>query len=232
MADPTLDPIPPTEVPSPGPSLRANRAFMLLWSAATVSVFGSFVTRIAIPFVAIETLAAGAIEVAILRVVELIAALLVGFVAGAWVDRLRRRKVMIVADVGRALLLGSIPVAAIGGWISLPQVFAVAALAAVLTTFFDVADKAYLPTIVARADLVRANGAIAATSRWKAPSATRRTACCSSKRRRTSSSSTCPPTNASRSSRRPRCRWTTRAKSSKRSRKYRSEAFCDWWRDR
>jgi len=164
MADPLLDPVPPTQLPSPGSSLRSNRAFMLLWSAATVSVFGSFVTRIAIPFVAIETLAAGAIEVAILRVIELVAALLVGFVAGAWVDRLRRRKVMIVADVGRALLLGSIPVAAIGGWLTLPQVFIVASLAAVFTTFFDVADKAYLPSIVARADLVRANGAIAATS--------------------------------------------------------------------
>jgi predicted MFS family arabinose efflux permease len=71
---------------------------------------------------------------------------------------------MIWADLGRALLLGSIPVAALGGWISLPQVFAVSAAAAVLTTFFDVADKAYLPTVVGRADLVRANGALAATS--------------------------------------------------------------------
>ena len=55
---------------------------------------------------------------------------------------------MIWADLGRAVLLGSIPVAALGGWLSLPQVFLVAALAAVLTTFFDVADKAYLPTVV------------------------------------------------------------------------------------
>jgi hypothetical protein len=69
-----------------------------------------------------------------------------------------------VADLGRAVLLGSIPLAAVGGWLTLPQVFVVASLAAVLTTFFDVADKAYLPTIVPRPDLVRANGAIAATS--------------------------------------------------------------------
>ena len=93
-----------------------------------------------------------------------VAALLVGFVAGAWVDRLRRRPVLIWADLGRAVLLGSIPVAAIGGWLTLPQVFVVSALAAVLTTFFDVADRAYLPTVVGRADLVRANGALAATS--------------------------------------------------------------------
>ena len=162
--DPLLDPVPPTHVELPSPGLRRNRAFMLLWSAATVSVFGSFVTRIALPFVAIETLGAGPLEIAALRAVDLVAALLVGFVAGAWVDRLRRRPVMIWADLGRAVLLGSIPVAAIGGWLTLAQVLLVSSLAAVLTTFFDVADKAYLPTIVSRAELVRANGALAATA--------------------------------------------------------------------
>ena len=163
-ADPRLDPQPPTHDALPSRSLRRNRAFMLVWSAATVSVFGSFVTRIALPFVAIETLRAGAIEIAVLRSLDLIAALLVGFVAGAWVDRLRRRPLLIWADACRALLLGSIPVAAIGGWLTLPQVFLVSSLAAVCTTFFDVADRAYLPTVVGRADLVRANGALAATS--------------------------------------------------------------------
>jgi MFS family permease len=162
--DPLLDPAPPAGASSPGASLRANPAFVALWSAATVSVFGSFVTRIALPFVAIEVLAAGPIAIAALRSLDLVAALVVGFVAGAWVDRLRRRPVMVTADLGRALLLGSIPMAAIGGWLTLPQVFLVSALAAVLTTFFDVADKAYLPTIVPRSELVRANGALAATS--------------------------------------------------------------------
>ncbi len=161
--DPLLDPVPPTRDVAPTPSLRRNRAFMLVWSAATVSVFGSYVTRIALPFVAILTLGAGPIEVAVLRSLELVAALVVGFVAGAWVDRLRRRPVMIWADIGRAVLLGSIPLAALGGLLALPQVFIVAAAAAVLTTFFDVADQAYLPTIVPRRDLVRANGALAAT---------------------------------------------------------------------
>lgn len=135
-----------------------------MWSAATVSVFGSFVTRMALPFVAILTLKAGPFDIAILRSLELISALLVGLVAGAWVDRLRRRPVMIWADLGRAALLGSIPAAAVLGVLSLPQVFAVAAAAAVLTTFFDIADRAYLPTIVDREDLVRANSALTATS--------------------------------------------------------------------
>ena len=163
-SDPLLDPVPPTRDVLPSPSLWRNGAFLRVWSAATISVFGSFVNRIALPFVAILTLGAGPIEVAVLRSLELVAALVVGLVAGAWVDRLRRRPVLIWADVGRAALLGSIPLAALGGWLTLPQVFLVAAAAAVLTTFFDVADRAYLPTIVPRTDLVRANGALAATS--------------------------------------------------------------------
>lgn len=118
----------------------------------------------ALPFVAILTLHADAIGVALVRSMDLIAGLAVGLVAGAWVDRLRRRPVMIWADLGRALILVSVPVAAIGGWLSMPQLLLVALSTAVLTTFFDVADRAYLPSIVPREDLVRANGAIAASS--------------------------------------------------------------------
>jgi len=72
--------------------------------------------------------------------------------------------VMIWTDLGRAVLLLTIPLAAVGGWLSLPQLLIVAFLVAVLTTFFDTADKAFLPTIVPRPDLVRANGALAASS--------------------------------------------------------------------
>jgi len=164
MADPLLDPIPPTSDQLPTPSLWRNGAFQRIWAAATVSIFGSLITRLALPFVAIITLNADALGVAMVRSMDLIAGLAVGLVAGAWVDRLRRRPVMIWADLGRAVLLASIPVAAIGGWLSLPQLLLVALLVAGLTTFFDVADRAFLPTIVPRPDLVRANGAIVASS--------------------------------------------------------------------
>ena len=143
--------------------LWRNHAFVRVWAAASISIFGSLITRFALPVIAILTLHAGPFEVALVRSIDLLSALLVGFVAGAWVDRLRRRPVLIWADLGRAVLLGSIPVSFILGTLALWQLIAVAALAAVLTTFFDAADNAYLPTIVERERLLEANSALAAS---------------------------------------------------------------------
>jgi len=144
-------------------TLWRNSAFVRVWGAATISIFGSLVTRMALPLAAILVLGAGAFEVAVLRSLELGATLLVGLVAGAWVDRLRRRPVLIWADLGRAALLGSVPVAFALGVLTFWQLLAVSGLAAVLTTFFDSADNAYLPTIVERERLVEANSALAAS---------------------------------------------------------------------
>jgi predicted MFS family arabinose efflux permease len=143
--------------------LWRNRAFVRIWTASTISIFGSLITRLALPLLAIIVLDAGAIEVAVLRSIDLAATLIVGLVAGAWVDRLLRRRVLIWADLGRAILLGSIPVAAVGGWLTFAQLLAVTFAAAVLTSFFDAADNAYLPTIVERERLVEANSALAAS---------------------------------------------------------------------
>jgi len=85
-------------------------------------------------------------------------------VAGAWVDRLRRRPVLIWTDAARAVLLLSIPAAFIADVLTLWQVFAVSALTAMLTAFFDAADTAYLPSIVAPRELVEANSALTASA--------------------------------------------------------------------
>ena len=143
--------------------LWRNPAFARVWSAATISIFGSLITRIALPLAAILVLGAGALEVALLRSLDLGATLVVGLVAGAWVDRLRRRPVLIWADLGRAALLASIPVAFALGVLTYWQLLTVSGLAAVLTTFFDSADNAYLPTIIERERLVDANAALAAS---------------------------------------------------------------------
>jgi len=149
--------------PGDAASLWRNGDFVRLWAASTVSFFGSFITRTALPLAAILVLSAGAAEVAALRGLELVAALGVGLAAGAWVDRLRRRPIMIGADLGRGLVLASIPAAALAGILGLPQLLAVTFLAAVLTTFFDVADRAYLPTIVQRSRLLAANSFLGAS---------------------------------------------------------------------
>ena len=151
-----------------GGALWRNRSFLAVWSASTISIFGSLITRTALPFAAILVLDAGPLEISAIRSAELVAGLIFGLVAGAWVDRLRRRPILIWADLGRAVLLASIPVAAIGGFltgaIGLWHLVFVAFAAAVLSTFADVADNAYLPTIVPRGRLVEANSALTATA--------------------------------------------------------------------
>jgi MFS family permease len=146
------------------PSLWRNGAFVRVFSASGVSYFGTFITRNALPLAAIITLNAGPLELSALRSVEFVAWLGVGLVAGVWVDRLRRRPVMIVADIGRALLLGSIPIAYVLGDLTLAQLLIVAFLAAVLSPFFNSASTAYLPTVVEQDRLVQANGALSAAS--------------------------------------------------------------------
>jgi MFS family permease len=153
----------PSPAPGAGDAWWRDRSFLAVWSASTISVFGSLITRTALPFAAILVLDAGPLEISAIRSAELIAALFVGLVAGAWVDRLRRRPIMIWADIGRALLLISIPVAYVAGLLGLAQLLIVAFAAAVLSTFFDVADNAYLPTVVSRERLVSANSALTAT---------------------------------------------------------------------
>jgi MFS family permease len=143
-------------------SLWRNRSFVALWSAGTVSIFGSLITRTALPFAAILVLNAGPLEISAIRGVEQLAALIFGLVAGAWVDRLRRRPIMIWADLGRAILLGSIPVAFLANALGMNQLVVVAFFAAVLSTIFDVAERSYLPTVVPREQLVSANSAITA----------------------------------------------------------------------
>ncbi|MFL6138645.1 MAG: MFS transporter [Frankiaceae bacterium] len=131
--------------------------FLRLWSADTISQAGTQVSMIAIPLLAVKTLDASTFQVGLLTAAETAAFLLVGLPAGAWVDRLRRRPVMVAADWGRAALLGSIPVASALGALTMLQLYVVALLAGVLTVFFDVSYQSYLPSLVGREHLVEGN---------------------------------------------------------------------------
>jgi MFS family permease len=131
--------------------------FVRLWSAETVSQFGTQFTQLALPLVAIDVLHVSAFQVAALTTVEFLPFLLVSLPAGVWVDRLRRRPILVVGDLSRALLLASVPVAYWTGHLAMAQLYVVGFLVGIATVFFDVAYQSYLPSIVERQQLIDGN---------------------------------------------------------------------------
>jgi MFS family permease len=147
-----------------GRSLLRHDDFRKLWLGQTVSELGSVVTRTAVPLAALLVLGAGPPELAFLVVAASGAVLLVGFVAGAWVDRLHRRPLLITSDAIRAVLLASIPVAYATGTLGMEQLYVVTFLEAALGALFDVAYPAYVPSLVGVDRVVDANGVLATSS--------------------------------------------------------------------
>jgi MFS family permease len=131
--------------------------FLKLWSAETVSQFGTQVSQLAIPLTAVIVLHASAFEVAALGTVEFLPFILFTLPAGVWVDRLPRRPILIAGDFGRAVLLGSIPIAYGAGELTLTQLYVVGFLVGVCTVFFDVAYQSYLPALVDRDRIIEGN---------------------------------------------------------------------------
>ena len=137
--------------------------FRRLWIGETVSQFGTFVSQLALPLVAILVLHASTFEVGLLATFEMLAFLVVGLPAGAWVDRMRFRWVLIVNDLIRAAALGSIPLAQLFGILTIGQLYVVAILTGLSTVFFDVAYQSYLPALVDREALVEGNSKLQAS---------------------------------------------------------------------
>ena len=131
--------------------------FRRLWIAYTVSMFGTEVSSLAIPLTAVLTLDAGPIGMGVLGAAASAPALLFGLVAGVWVDRLRRRRILIVADLARAVLLLSVPLAWASGFLSLAYLSLIAFLVGTFGVFFDVAHSSYLPSLVSPDELVDGN---------------------------------------------------------------------------
>jgi MFS family permease len=148
----------------PSGALWRHGDFLKLWTGQTVSEFGSQVTLLALPYAAAKLLRASAFAVALLLVFEQLPFLLFALPAGVWIDRVRRRPLLIAGDLGRALALASIPVAYAVGVLRIWQLFVVAFAAGVLTVFFDVAYQSYLPSLVGREHLVEANAKLQATA--------------------------------------------------------------------
>src|SRR5919202_45023 len=151
-----LPPKPAVLPVDPSPSIWRNHAFRLLWSGRTISLFGSEITTIALPLVASVTIGATPAQMAGLYGIRYLPNLLIGLLAGAWTDRLPRRPVLIIADIGRAALLLLIPLAAVAGVLRMELLYAISVLGGVLTMFADAADTAYLPALVSSEQLIQA----------------------------------------------------------------------------
>lgn len=139
------------------PTLWRNADFLKLWSGKTVSAFGSQISTTAISLAAILTLQASAAQLGLLGALASVPALLLGLPAGVWADRTRRRPVMIVTDLLRAAALATVPLAALLGVLGFAQLTLISVVVAALTVFFEVADNAFLPTVIAREQLVDGN---------------------------------------------------------------------------
>ncbi len=136
---------------------RDHPDFRRLWTAFTISELGSQVSMLAIPLIAVISMRASTFQAAALVAAGNAAFLLVGLPAGAWVDRIGRRPVMVTADVIRAVLIGSVPVAYAGGWLTIEWLAAVALGTGLAGVFFDLADLSLLPAIIGGDGLVAAN---------------------------------------------------------------------------
>ncbi|MFD0277415.1 MFS transporter [Kitasatospora sp. NPDC127111] len=153
-----------TAVPAnaaPAPDRDSDRspdpAYRLLLASTAVSKAGTAVGTLALPLTAVLALHSPAWQIGLLAALSTAAFLLIGLPAGAWVDRLRKRPVMIAADLARAALLGSVPVAWALQCLTFAQLCAVTLLTGAATVFFDLAALSHLPALVGRPGLTRAN---------------------------------------------------------------------------
>ncbi|WAL67413.1 MFS transporter [Amycolatopsis cynarae] len=138
-------------------SLLFHPDFRRLWAGDTAGQLGTYVGQTVIPLLAATVLAATPFEMGLLTATENAAFLLIGLPAGVWVDRMRRRPLMLRADFARAALLATVPLAWWAGVLTLAQLIVVALLVSAATVFFDVSYQSYLPSLVGRAQLVEGN---------------------------------------------------------------------------
>jgi len=151
-------------MPSRPPSLWRDLDFVKLWIGQTISEIGSRITIVALPLVAVLILNARPFQMGMLAGIGGFASLIFGLAAGLCVDRLRRRPILILTDLGRAAVLGSIPLSAMFGILRMQQIYAVVAVAGILTVLFDVAYQSYLPSLVERDQILEGNSKLSLSS--------------------------------------------------------------------
>jgi MFS family permease len=137
--------------------------FLKLWTGETVSVFGDMVGNSALAFTAVLVLHANALQIGLMATVHLVPDVFLGLVAGVWVDRLRKRPLMIIADVGRFASLLTIPIAYAFDVLTIGQLFVVSFSVGTFEILFDVSYQAYLPTLVEKDNILEGNSKMAAS---------------------------------------------------------------------
>ncbi|MGK5683187.1 MFS transporter [Actinoplanes sp. URMC 104] len=140
-----------------GARLAGHRDFRLFWAGQTTSKFGSAITAVALPLVAVGTLDASTLEVALLQAAVWLPWLLIGLPVGVWVDRLPRRPVMVTCNVAALLLFTSVPVAAWLDALTIGHLLTVALLAGAASVFFETAYQVYLPSLLGPDRLAEGN---------------------------------------------------------------------------
>ncbi|TXK04210.1 MFS transporter [Microbacterium mitrae] len=147
-----------------GGSLWRDRNFLTMWSGQALAQLGSQVAELAIPTLAVLLLSATELEVGYLNAAAVAAFLLVGLPAGAWVDRMRKRHVMIVADAVRTLALSALPLLWFFGDLQMWHMFVVAAVVGIANVFFDVSYQSLVPSLVPAKQIAEANGKLESTA--------------------------------------------------------------------
>src|ERR671934_1514899 len=148
---------------TPTGALWRHRDFVKLWTAQSISEFGSEVSRLAIPWIAAVVLHVSPFVFSLLGVLTFLPFIVFALPAGVWVDRLRRRRILIVGDSARAVLLTLIPVLWAVGALQIWHLLVLQFVIGIFTVFFDVAYQSYLPALIDRELLVEGNSKLQLT---------------------------------------------------------------------
>jgi MFS-type transporter involved in bile tolerance (Atg22 family) len=148
---------------APAGRIFTNRDFVRLWTGETISLIGTQVTQFAMPLVAVLTLRASAFDVGILNALRYLPVIVVALLAGVWLDRRRRRPVLIACSLANAVLIGLVPLASVTGLLSIGLLYLVTAATGTLSVVFDVGALSYVPFLVERRHLAESNSKLQAS---------------------------------------------------------------------
>src|SRR5262245_34131521 len=143
--------------------LWRHRDFLRLWAAQGVSAFGFRITRTALPIIAVTTLDQAEVVVSVLMAIQIAPGLLVGLFAGGWIDRSRKRRILIAADLIRAAAIASLTIAWALGALSIGHVLATGTVVGAASALFQITDNTYLPSLIGRRKLAEGNAKLEST---------------------------------------------------------------------